>query len=150
MYMYKTSITWSVQEGAHLGVSTFLTNSVKCTQGWILCLVAFFFRATPCEFLDMENNNKLYKHKVTNPSLTWRRCWACPAPAWVVAFPLHTLGEAGPKDLRSLLKTVRPSWTWWLGWLEAFSAASMRCPTISPPLSISSKRYLYLNFQVPI
>ena len=52
MYMYKTSISWSVWEGEHLGVSTFLTNYIKCTQGWIFYLFGFFFRTTPYSVLD--------------------------------------------------------------------------------------------------
>lgn len=52
MYMYKTNISWSVWEGEHLGVSTFLTNCIKCTQGWIFYVFGFFFRTTPYSALD--------------------------------------------------------------------------------------------------
>lgn len=53
MYMYKTSVSWSVWEGDYLGVSTFLTSYIKCTQGWIFYLFGFFFRTTPCGALDI-------------------------------------------------------------------------------------------------
>lgn len=80
MYMYKTSISQSVWEGAHLGVSTFLTNSIKCTQGWILYLVRFFFTTTPYEFLDMKNNKKLYKHTSHKPIVDVKKVLGLPSP----------------------------------------------------------------------
>lgn len=151
MYMYKTSILWSVWEGEHLGVSTFLTNYIKCTQGWIFYLFGFFFRTTPCSALDFwtwKRTTSFTNTQVTELLSTQRRCWACVA---AVALPApssgHSWGKAGPKELRSLLKTVRPAWTWWLGQLEAFPAASRSRPTKPLPWSAPSERYLSLNFQ---
>lgn len=133
MYMYKTSILWSVWEGEHLGVSTFLTNYIKCTQGWIFYLFGFFFR-TPsygalgfwtCEI------TRFAEIEVTKPlSMLLERLLPPPAPS-----SGHSVGKAAPKKPGSLLKTVRPAWTWQLEQLGAFPAASRSRPTLRLPWS---------------
>lgn len=117
--MYKTSTSWSVWEGEHLGVSTFLPNYIKCTQGWIFYLFGFFFRTNPYGALDFwtwKITTSFANTKGTKPSSIQRRCWAhpclysccCPASTFVQT----PLGRGGPKELRSLLKTVGPAWSW--------------------------------------
>lgn len=130
MYMYKTSISWSVWEGEHLGVSTFLTNYIRCTQGWIFYLFGFFFRTTPCGALDFwtwKITTSFTNIRVTNPLSTL--LGRLPLPCQPL--PPHAAGaRLVPKSLRSLLQTVRPAWTWQLGRLEAFF---LTIPRAVPP-----------------
>lgn len=84
MYMNKTSISWSVWEREHLGVSTFLTNHIKCTQGWIFYLFGFYFRTPPYGALDFwtwKITTNFTNTQVVKPPVIQRRCWACPDPA---------------------------------------------------------------------
>ena len=116
MYMYKTSISWSVWEGEHLGVSTFLTNCIKCTQGWIFYLFGFFFRTTPYGALDFWTRKitiSFTNIQVTEQPSTWRRCWACPAPACASAAALRA-----PSSRPRCRKVGPKSWDLSLKWSD--------------------------------
>lgn len=132
MYMNKTSILWSVWEGEHLGVSTFLPNHIKCTQGWIFYLFGFFFRTPPYRALDFwtwKITRNFTSTQVATPSVMQRRCWACPAPA-----SGHSWGRLVPKswDL-SPKQSDLPGPDNWDGMAVSFSCSSMSHPTITLP-----------------
>lgn len=84
-------------EGERLGVSTFLTNHIKCTQGWIFYLFGFFFSSPSYRALDFwtwKITKKLYKHtSCKTPPVMQSRCWACPTPA-----SGHSWGRLVPKS----------------------------------------------------
>lgn len=91
MYMYKTSVSWSVWEGDYLGVSTFLTGYIKCTQGWIFYLFGFFFRTTPCGALDIwtcKITTSFTNMQVTKHS-GFQKAPSCSAPSSSRASPPH-------------------------------------------------------------
>lgn len=145
MYMYKTSILWSVWEGEHLGVSTFLTNYIKCTQGWIFYLFGFFFRTASYSALDFWTwkITRFTKIRVTNAlSILLERLLPPhqPLPPDAAGGSWSQKAEISPQNCQTCLDLTT-------GTVGVFPAASRRRPTVRPPWSTPSQKYFCLHFQ---
>lgn len=128
MYMNKTSISWSVWEGERLGVSTFLTNPIKCTQGWIFYLFGFFFRTPPYRALDFWTRKITTNFTNIQVAKPPQRCKNGDEPA--LPLPLDTAeegwsqkAETSPQNSQTCLHLIT-------GMVVSFS---MSHPTITLP-----------------
>lgn len=124
MYMNKTSILWSVWEGERLGVSTFLTNHIKCTQGWIFYLFGFFLRTPPYRALDF------WTWKITT---NFTNTQVVKPPLWLkgsaeLAQPLDTAEEGWSQKAE-----ISPQNSQTYPHLITGMAVSFSCSSIAPP-----------------